>query len=100
MVNKINKKLLISIVCFLVLTIFMFISYNVFKHLNNQLINIDIPIDGLLLGEYDELISKRSLYYDLGMASKYIGFGSFGVAVILSCIMVYKNFKINKITKD
>lgn len=94
---KTNKKLLVSIICFLGVTLLMLISYNVFKNLNNQLMN-DLLIGELnLLHNSEEALKfeKAMLYYNLGIASKYIGCCTLLVTAILSCVTVYKHFKTN-----
>lgn len=45
--------------------------------------------------EHAHKFEKAVLYYNLGIVSKYIGFGSLGVTVILSCVTVYRHFKTN-----
>lgn len=96
MSNK-NKKLLVSIICFIGVTLLMFISYNVFKNLNNQLTEelLLISMEDALLGKNSEIVNKTRLYYNLGIASKYIGCCTLVVTVILSCVAAYKYFKTN-----
>ena len=102
MLNKIkksNKKILISIICFLSVTLLMFILYNVFKNLNNQLYNelSTINLEEIMLlpkeSETWAKFNKSQLYYNLGIASKYIGCCTLVIAVVLSFVAVYKHFK-------
>lgn len=100
MSNKIknpNKKLLVSIICFLGITLLMFVSYNVFKNLNNQLTEelLLISMEDALLGKNSEIVNKSRLFYNLSIASKYIGCCTLGVTVILSYVTVYRHFKTN-----
>lgn len=99
-IKKPNKKLLVSIICFLGITLLMFVSYNIFKTLNNQLMNEIgfFTMEELVLlpnSEHAHKFEKTMLYYNLGIASKYIGCCTLVVTTILSCFTVYKHFKTN-----
>ena len=95
MSNKNSKKIIVSAIIFAILTILMVISYILFKDLNNQLCSdiSSFTLEGSLLGKNDDVISKANLYYNLAVASKYIGFCSFGILIILFVYSIFKKQK-------
>lgn len=92
--KSVIKKYIIIIVIFLVIALLCVPLYNYFKYTNNQLQNeiLSISIESSLLGKNDELLSKADLYYNLAILTKYIGFGSLGISIILFLYFIYKKF--------
>lgn len=97
-VIKSNKRILISILLFALLSIVMFILYVLFRNINNQICNeiLLMPMEDSVLNRNDEM-SKVLLYYDLGMIAKYISLGALIVTGLLSGATIYKFLKETRI---
>lgn len=93
--KSVIKKYIIFIVIFLTIALLCIPLYNYFKYTNNQILNemSFVRIEEIVLGEYDELLSKADLYYNLATSTKYIGFSSLGISIILFLCSIYKKCK-------
>ena len=92
--SSIKKCVLIAIIFFVIAILCILLS-EYFEFENNQICNemLSFTIEDTLLGKNDELLSKADLYYDLAIIAKFIGYGSFGITIILSVFVAYQKFK-------
>lgn len=77
------------------MAILSFFLYKYCKEINNQLCNeiLEFSWEDSLLGQNDKIISKAELYYKLANMFKYASIGSFGVSIILCCVMCFNKIK-------